>query len=259
MLPFPIKLPKKPERAQASFIINMTVMVITLHLLVYSNAIHKISPFSLNLAFSETTGDDNWSVQIDNIDINSNLPTSSTEKKELPTPRPSETPPKIKTEEKTNLSFTVSNSIIDYGILSATNPIYRTTNISVAGNAKSPLVLEYEDRPLNSPSGNIIPDTTCDNGSCSQFTTALWENTLTYGFGYRCENVSGSNCPLEFAIKNYYKQFSDISRSEEPQIIMFPNNPQVAESQIIYKVNISKSQPEGSYKNTIDYIAVPGY
>ena len=151
--------------------------------------------------------------------------------------------------------------MIDYGILTPTNNIYRTTNLALSNLQNGFIVIASEDHPLAiSASDTNIPDTTCDNGSCSDITSALWQDTLTYGFGYHCDNVAGNNCPVDFKLDNYYKQFSDLSTKKIPQIIMSSELPQSnAEAQITYKINTSKSQPNGSYANTITYIASPGY
>jgi hypothetical protein len=157
-------------------------------------------------------------------------------------------------------SLNISNLIIDYGVISPTNSIYRSNNISIYGKINSSTIKLYQDHPLrDSESSQTIPDTTCDNGSCSQVTSAPWENTLTYGFGYRCVNIIGNSCPGDFN-NNYYKQLPDNSQKELPQTIMTnKQNLDNLETQIIYKINTSKTQPEGNYANTITYIASPGY
>ncbi len=210
--------------------------------------------------YASISTDDNWTIQVDDININSEVPTISIKKNRLPNEKATQIP-KETTDSKTPFSFNISNSIIDYGILTSTNPVYRTTNLSVSNIKNKFIVTLYQDHPLLiKGTTTTIPDSTCDNGSCSEITTALWENTLTYGLGYRCDDVIGKNCPVDFQIKNYYKQFSDFTKNETPQIIMSNNNMQeVQEAEITYKVNISKTQPAGSYTNNITYIAAPGY
>lgn len=212
----------------------------------------KIFP---NLAYAEITTNDNWTIEINNVNITSDTPISDKDKQTIKDqPDPLQAP--------TSFSFNVTSDIIDYGPLSPTNQIYRTSNLNISNTDKKGfIVLAYENHPLMTTGSNsFIPDSTCDNGSCSEVTNAIWTNTLTYGFGYRCDNVSSNNCSLGFDQNDYYKQFSDNSKNEAAQIIMSGNlTGSNHETQITYKVNISKTQANGSYSNTITYIAVPGY
>lgn len=222
-------------------------------------------------AYAEITSNDNWTIEVKDLSLTTD-PAVNNQKKQLINDQPmpgsySGTNYTIKTGYE-NLppskpfSFNISNSIIDYGPLSPTNHIYRTSNLNVSNTStKRFIVIAYENRPLVATESNSsIPDSTCDNGSCSQVRSALWTNTLTYGFGYRCDNVSNNDCPIDFNLDNYYKQFSDQSKKETEQIIMSSNLPESNhETQITYKVNISKTQPKDSYSNTVTYIAVPGY
>lgn len=158
--------------------------------------------------------------------------------------------------------FTISETLIDFGILSATNPVSRTNNLTVS--SRSPhgySVTASENHPLLDPLTNaLIPDTTCDNGSCSQSSSAVWTSILTYGFGYRCDNVNENDCESSFSDKTAYKQFADSSREETPETLMSgKNTARGREAQITYKVNISGAQPAGLYSNVITYIAAPTF
>ena len=92
----------------------------------------------------------------------------------------------------TAFSFSVSNTLIDFGVLSPTNPVTRTTSLTISNSsAPSYQVTASENHQLQvAKTGAIIPDTTCDKGGCSQTQAAAWSNTLTYGFGYRCDAIS---------------------------------------------------------------------
>jgi hypothetical protein len=157
-------------------------------------------------------------------------------------------------------SLSISSQFIDFGILSATNPVTRTQTITVSDDAANYTVIGYENNsPLVAGNGATIPDTTCDAGSCTTIAAAPWTNVLTYGFGYRCDNISSSPCTNDFSNGNYYKQFANQAISATPQVIMSgtPGNNQVA--QITYKVNISSTQPAGDYYNVITYVLTPAY
>jgi hypothetical protein len=158
--------------------------------------------------------------------------------------------------------FAISSQLIDFGTLTPTNPVKRTNTLTVSnGSAHGYTVTAFEDHQLLIPaSGSVIPDTTCDTGLCTESTAASWPDSsiLVYGFGYRCDNLSGTDCATFPA--NNYKQFADNSKAETPQNVMSSllvgKNRQ---TQITYKVNISGTQAAGRYSNVITYIATPTY
>ncbi len=157
---------------------------------------------------------------------------------------------------KIPFSFTISQNLIDFGTLTATNPVTRTTNLTVnSESAKGFTVIASENQPLIS-SSSIIPDTSCDSGDCNSGKAAPWIGTLTYGFGYRCDDVSEANCASGF-LPDYFKPFS---LSPTNQTIMISTKGGVSrKSQITYKVNVSTTQPVGTYTNFVTYIASPGF
>ena len=162
------------------------------------------------------------------------------------------------------VSLSVSQSIIDFGILSATNPVTRSLRLNVTAGFDGYQILASEDHPLLSASAATIPDTSCDNGSCSSLTAAPWSNTLTYGFGYRCNTISGgaggTDCINGFEEEDNFKHFGNIGKNQPLIPIMAGANGDGAhQTEIIYKVNISGAQKPGEYNNTITYIAVPDF
>jgi hypothetical protein len=159
-------------------------------------------------------------------------------------------------------SFSISQSLIDFGILSPTNPVIRNAILTVNNRSgEGYTVSASENHPLQSAaSGQTIPDTTCDNGACTQLVSGIWENALTYGFGYRCDPISDRDCADGFANNQSYKQFADESKNEAPQTVMLSSsNGGTKQVKITYKVNISGTQPAGAYANTITFIAVPSF
>jgi hypothetical protein len=157
-------------------------------------------------------------------------------------------------------SFSLSETLIDFGILSATNPVTRTTTLTVNNPSVAYKVIGYEDHPLLAGSGARINDATCDNGSCTEITAALWSNTLTYGFGFRCDNIAGTDCETGFKSSDDYKQFADISKKDSPQPVMTGMvSGGKRQSKVTYKVNISGTQQPGTYTNSITYIAIPSF
>lgn len=157
-------------------------------------------------------------------------------------------------------SFSISNTAINFGVLTPGEPITRATRLTVSnGSALGYQVTTSENTALRVHSSGVdIQDTTCDAGTCSETTSAAWSSPLTYGFGYRCDNVSGSDCSSGFTTGTFYKQFANLEKSESPQVVMSSLNVGTSrQSDITYKVNISATQPAGLYQNIIMYIATP--
>lgn len=173
---------------------------------------------------------------------------------------------------KSIFSISVSNTLIDFGTLSPTNPITRTTTVNVSNlSAPGYVVTASQNHQLLSPrNGAIIPDTTCDRGSCSQSFASQWTSSLTYGFGYRCDAVSVlingtksrgcvSNDLAFFYNPDAFRQFSDASKSEKAVPIIKGTRGRNQKGTVTYKVNISSSQPAGLYTNSITYILTPTF
>ncbi|OGH48018.1 MAG: hypothetical protein A3A51_04730 [Candidatus Levybacteria bacterium RIFCSPLOWO2_01_FULL_39_10] len=169
-------------------------------------------------------------------------------------------------------SFSISSAKVDFGTLTPTNPIQRRITLTVS-NPSSPSyqVTASEDKPLtNTRTKDIIPNTTCDNGRCTKNIPGIWKNSLTYGFGYRCDGISVKSSQgitqscriddLSFLNKpTSYKPFADSSKSEKAVIIMKGQKGTGQKANVTYKVNIPTSQATGKYKNTVTYIAVPSF
>lgn len=160
-------------------------------------------------------------------------------------------------------TFTISNQMVDFGVLSSGTPATGTTTLTVsAGGAGGYQVTAQENHQLTVYStGSLIPDTTGDSGNITQSNAGTWLQNTTYGFGY---TMYGSSVPTPFPTAapagDQYKQFSDFSKNETPEVIM--TSARVTKSQtavVTYKVNISALQPAGQYHNVITYIATPGY
>ena len=158
--------------------------------------------------------------------------------------------------------FTLSSILVDFGTLTPTNPITRTSIISINdGSAGGYTVKVFENHQLLVPGpGVIIPNTTCDNGLCTSTTPDTWTSSLTYGFGYRCDQVDATNyCSSDFSSANNYKQFADQSQNQILQTVMSGQTGRNQRGQVTYKVNISPTQVAGFYSNVITYIATPTY
>lgn len=229
-------------------------------------------PYSVPIASAFTMSNGNWIIEMGNLNSAAGKPSNSNFKLgvtvgETGSGLYSGTNYKVRAgfqyiSSIIRFRFSISNLLIDFGTLTPTNPVKRTNTLTVSnGSAHGYAVTAYENHQLLIPaSGALIPDTTCDTGLCTESTAASWPDTsiLVYGFGYRCDNLSGSDC-VTFATDNY-KQFADNSKAETPQTVMSSLNVgKNRQSQITYKVNISGTQAAGRYSNAITYIATPTY
>lgn len=158
--------------------------------------------------------------------------------------------------------FSFSPAIIEYGELSPTDPVIRNAKLTII-NKLSPSysVFVKEDKSLKNIHNIFIPDTSCDNGACSAYIASVWNSTLSYGLGYRCDNTQGNDCDTAFSRgPQYYKQFANNARNIPDAPVMLGIRSQASkESVITLKVNIPAAQPAGTYTNTITYLALPGY
>jgi hypothetical protein len=157
--------------------------------------------------------------------------------------------------------FSITNNFIDFGIINPTSPVLRTSLLTISnGSAFGYQVTASDNHNLRvNSSGNEIPPATCgDSGpTCTPTTAGPWTSTLTYGFGYRCDNNTGTDCNTQFTDSTYYKPFI-----ASPSAVAVMSGATVGRNkvtQITYKLNISGSQPAGLYTNVINYIATPTF
>ena len=213
-------------------------------------------------AMADTISNNNYSINVDKINTN---------------PQPSPQPQVLGVSHMRNKTFTtghnytvknskdsfsinLSQDIIDYGILSSTNPVLRTSRIAFNNPSAGAEILTFENHPLQSSTNDRIQNTSCDNGACTPITAATWTNTLTYGFGYRCESNQPDLCDTQFIHADYYKQYPDDSINQEYQLLLLSQETTGKETaQITDKVNISGTQKTGAYYNSITYLAIPNF
>lgn len=158
--------------------------------------------------------------------------------------------------------FSISEGFIDFGILSPVNPITRSNIATVTlGAANGYGVQVSQSRPLTAQNDiDAIPDTTCDNGACTEVVAGPWTNLLTYGFGYRCDNQTEADCSKDFANSTYFKHFANTLKGEKAPLVMSGTKTgKIKSAKITYKVNIPKTQAAGIYSNIITFVAIPTF
>jgi hypothetical protein len=155
-------------------------------------------------------------------------------------------------------SFSMSNFLINFGTLMPGTPVTRTSTLIVSsGGAGGYRITARESGYLQTTTGKVIPDATCDAGTCSQTAAAVWALTTTYGFGY---NMSGQDVPSDFVDGTYYRHFANTALSQGDAVVM--SNVNVGRGRtatITYKVNVSAVQAAGNYQNRILFTALPSF
>ena len=107
---------------------------------------------------------------------------------------------------------------------------------------------------------DTIQDTTCDNGSCTPDIAALWANTLTYGFGYRCDSIDTNLCDQQLSTSNYFKPYpSEALNQSATAVLTTLTKKSQNTGTVTEKVNISGTQKTVSYNNSITYLAIPNF
>lgn len=171
------------------------------------------------------------------------------------------TPSYAPTNASIPFTLSLSNTVVDYGTLSPTEPVTRTTTLTVShGAANGYRVLVSEEHELRSEENASIPDASCDNGSCTERIASYWRSILSYGFGYRCDNLFREDCDPGFLQPDFFKQFPNTALSEPPETLMANSTwGRSKKATITFKVNVAKAQAEGSYRNTVTFLTVPNF
>lgn len=157
-----------------------------------------------------------------------------------------------------NFSFTISDTLIDFGSLTPNAFSSDSHNLVVTAPGQGYSVTAYETTRLTkSGSSDTIPDTSCDSGPCTETSATAWTTATNNGFGY---NVSGDDKSSDFSTTNHFRPFPDLSLGENPAVVM--TSIQAGKSRtatVTYKVSPNAAQAAGEYTTNIIYIATPAY
>ncbi|MBA3724057.1 MAG: hypothetical protein H0W89_04165 [Candidatus Levybacteria bacterium] len=242
-----------------TLIINCTVLFLVSQFFAPRSVNGLGSPL---IAYAALSSDLDYSIEFEelNTDIPEPTPKLNIIENEFKTLPAEITPTYSITSTNDTFSFSISQTAVDFGALTATNPVIRTSNILFSTPTYGSQIMAYANHPLMNTEKITIPDSTCDTGICSQTIPANWEDNLTYGFGFRCESASVEVCGKPFSASNSFKHFADTSANEFPQSIMLnQQGKQATSGKITYKVNISGTQQIAGYSNTVTYIAIPNF
>lgn len=166
-------------------------------------------------------------------------------------------------------SFTIDDVTINFGTLTPNQFSTQTNNLTVsAGGAGGYQVTAQENKPLTLGSGvAAIPDTTCNDTTCTEILCRPWTETDKYGFGFNMSGNDIDTSDTKFKDSTYFCQFANQAAgpAETPQVVMSnsgvtrdpPNNTSTA--QATYKINIAGDQAAGDYENYVMFVATPSY
>jgi len=143
---------------------------------------------------------------------------------------------------------------VPFGTINANTFYQGCHDLLVSTNAGGGYSLAaQQNHQLQTAGGVTLPDTTCNNGTCTATTAAAWSTATINGFGHTCRNQIGSDCVSAYGNGLYFRQFADMSAGEAPQSIMASTTPAIATSRVKYRLNRSAAQPAGTYTNLVSY------
>lgn len=159
-------------------------------------------------------------------------------------------------------TFTVSLDAptIDYGTINRNQSITKTVKILVSFPELPGYTISVaQDHPLTSPSGKLIPDTTCDGQRhpCSYRYAGRWINPSAGGFGY---SVTGPGTSGDFLSSQWYRPFMNAPAIDHPApaVVRSYGTTSTAEQTILtVKLQSSTADASDQYINTIIITAVP--
>lgn len=157
-----------------------------------------------------------------------------------------------------DFTFALSSLAVDLGTLTPNTFSTGSHTLTVSAPGQGYLVTTYAVAPLTRLGGSdVIPDTTCDSGPCTETTATAWITPTNNGFGY---NASGHDVTSDFIDSTYFRPFPDFSLNETPAPLMSST---VAGrnrlATITYQVSPSSIQAGGNYATQIVYLATPVY
>ncbi|OGD72397.1 hypothetical protein A3A84_01225 [Candidatus Collierbacteria bacterium RIFCSPLOWO2_01_FULL_50_23] len=158
-------------------------------------------------------------------------------------------------------SFSLGTDAISLGSLIASTFGGANTTLTVGGaGVHGYSVKAIEDHSLQiGESQSTIPDTVCDpKEKCTPNRASPWTSTISYGFGY---NMSGDDVDQnDFTDSTYFRPFANNQSNQVPVTLMGkPGRTEKATATITFQANISPTQGNGTYENSIQFIALPSY
>lgn len=156
-----------------------------------------------------------------------------------------------------DFSFIISDLTVDLGTLTPNAFATASNTLTVSAPGQGYSVTAQESQTLQNANGDLVADTTCDSGSCTETAAGVWTDNSALGFGY---NLTGNDIAADFTNSSYFRPFPNSALSETPAVVMLSaSSGENRQSTVTYKANISTVQAAGNYQTSIIYIATPTY
>ncbi len=147
-------------------------------------------------------------------------------------------------------SLTLNTDSINLGTVIANTFAKTNATLTVTGaGVHGYTVKAIENHPLQiGESPSTIPDTVCDpKEKCTANHAAPWTSTSSYGFGYSLDQTN-------------FQPFANNSLNQVPVALMSnPKSTAKDTANLTFQANISPTQGDGLYENSIQFIALPSY
>lgn len=154
------------------------------------------------------------------------------------------------------LVITTSSDTVNFKEVKPGEAVIRSLSLEIIpGSAISYQVIGDQDENLKSEK-HEISSTSCDSGNCNQILSDTWILPLVYGFGFRCDDLTGNICSPKMP-KEHYKRHANYNLNEQPARILSSSVDNPGSAILTYKINIPGNQPQGGYQNILEYIIVP--
>ncbi len=158
-------------------------------------------------------------------------------------------------------SFSLTSDSVNLGTVIANTFAKKTASLTITGaGIHGYTVKAIENHPLQiGESPSTIPDTVCDpKEKCTPNHASPWTSTTSYGFGY---NLAGDDVDqAEFPNSTMFRPFADNQLNQTPITLMSnPKSASKATATLTFQANISPTQGNGFYENSIQFIALPSY
>jgi hypothetical protein len=153
-----------------------------------------------------------------------------------------------------------TSTTIAFGNVSANTFYIACQDVEISTNAAFGYSATCQEQTRMKTSGGVaIPDTTCDNGSCTESAGAAWTDASKNGFGHTCRNQVNNDCVSAYANGTKFRQFADISLGETAQEFMASSTTATAKSRVKFRLSPAAGQAAGAYITTITYIITPTF
>jgi len=156
-------------------------------------------------------------------------------------------------------AISTTTTTIPFGSISANAFYIGCQDLIVSTNAGGGYSLTtQENRPMTAGS-SIIPDTTCNTGTCTEATSAAWTTAANNGLGHTCFDQMGNDCNTVYNDGDNFRQFASMSAGETPQPIMASTTPAIATGRIKFRLSVGSGEAAGTYSNTVSYTLTGTY